>query len=646
MPPEFPAVGQILSGHYLLERVLGEGGMGVVFLASDQDVKGEVFAIKVLKPEIRERPDALDLVREEVRKTRSIAHPNIIGMYSVNVDREVVYILMEYLEGKALNALIDDDFGRGMPFRRAWPLIEDICTGLAHAHDHSVIHSDLKPANIFITTAGKAKLLDFGIARAARGGAGRYDTSALGALTLAYASCEMLEGRGEPDQRDDVYSLGCVIYEMLSGRHPFDCPSALEARHDAVQIEPIHSISNRQNAVLAQTLAFDRAKRTPSVEALLAGLDPGNFQAASASRQSYAIWSGVVVFFLAAVLGLGWYLFVGGSNKAPRTSSQSGGSADTQLDQALSQAQSMVERARVLQIDPDDESLERGTQQLASAQASLAAGQKMDGLRRLGLSAESLSIAISRAKRLARLGSTPQEVAQAIAICEQTGTPCSAGDFADETPRTASLSPFEIDNVEVANRDFAEFVAAKQYVTGAEQDHGLFATKGSVGVFRPGESWNTLRSSMGTGVDSSDYPVRGIDYKSASDYCVWRRKRLPSESEWEFVARGRDHRLFAWGNEPRSLEPGSKKLLPVDEQPVTGLFGARGMGDGLLEWVDSGTSAKRVLRGASWLDTNPVAQRLAMRRLVDPTRAFALLDSGIRCSKSVETWSDQGSEGR
>src|SRR6202042_1189456 len=99
-----------------LEQKLGEGGMGVVYVAHDQEVEGETFAIKVLKPEIRELPEALDLVREEVRKTRSLAHPNIVGVYSVNIDQCDVFILMEYLVGKPLNTLLDEDFGRGMPF--------------------------------------------------------------------------------------------------------------------------------------------------------------------------------------------------------------------------------------------------------------------------------------------------------------------------------------------------------------------------------------------------------------------------------------------------------------------------------------------------------------------------------------------------
>jgi iron(II)-dependent oxidoreductase len=146
------------------------------------------------------------------------------------------------------------------------------------------------------------------------------------------------------------------------------------------------------------------------------------------------------------------------------------------------------------------------------------------------------------------------------------------------------------------------------------------------------------------GIDAAEYPVRGIDFKSASDYCAWRNQRLPTEEEWEFAARGLDHRLFAWGNEPRmALSGTAAKVKPVNEQPITGLFGAAGLGDGLLEWVDGGKPNERLLRGSSWLDTNVADERLARRRLIDPS--FALLDTGFRCAQSAERWPDQGLPG-
>jgi TolB-like protein/predicted Ser/Thr protein kinase len=289
------AVGELLGGRYRIERELGEGGMGVVYLATDEQVPGERFAIKVLKEELQ--PGALTLLREEVRKTRKLSHQNIIDVHSVNVDGQRLYVLMEYLEGKPLNMLLDEEFGRGMPFSHAWPIIEDVGAALSNAHDHNVIHSDLKPANVFLTNSGRTKLLDFGIARVSRGPL-LHARNGPRALTPAYASCEMLEGK-EADRRDDIYSFAFLIYEILCGERPFGELTALEARENASQTPPLQGLSREQNAALAQALAFDREARTGTVETLLAGL-----AAHTAPRARPVALLGAAILVAIAAVGL------------------------------------------------------------------------------------------------------------------------------------------------------------------------------------------------------------------------------------------------------------------------------------------------------------------------------------------------------
>jgi serine/threonine-protein kinase len=288
------AIGQMLSGRYRIERELGEGGMGVVYLVSDQQVVGEIFAVKVLKEALD--PEALQLLREEVRQTRKLSHPNIVDMHSVNVDGKRLYVLMEYLEGKTLNTLMDEEFGRGMSFSHAWPIIEDVGAALGYAHDHNVIHSDLKPANVLLTTSGKTKLLDFGIARVSRGPL-LHKRSGLRALTHAYASYEMLKGE-EADRRDDIYSFACVIYEMLSGDRPFGELNALEARDVGTRVPPLAMLTQGQNAALAQALAFNRAARTASVENLVSGL---RADVAPRAHPTPAVVAGIIAATAAAV---------------------------------------------------------------------------------------------------------------------------------------------------------------------------------------------------------------------------------------------------------------------------------------------------------------------------------------------------------
>jgi serine/threonine protein kinase len=287
------AIGHLLGGRYRIERELGEGGMGVVYLAADEQVPGERFAIKVLKEELR--PEALALLREEVRKTRKLSHPNIVDVHSVNVDGQRLYLLMEYLEGKSLDVLLAEEFGRGMSFSHAWPIIEDVAAALGNAHDHNVIHSDLKPANVFLTTSGRTKLLDFGIARVSRGPLLHARTGPL-VLTPGYASCEMLEGK-EADRRDDIYSFACLTYEMLCGERPFGELTALEAREAGTRVAPLEGLSREQNGALAQALAFDREDRTPSVEVLLGALAAEH----TPHRRPIAVLGIAIVAALAAI---------------------------------------------------------------------------------------------------------------------------------------------------------------------------------------------------------------------------------------------------------------------------------------------------------------------------------------------------------
>jgi non-specific serine/threonine protein kinase len=280
--PDAPDVapGFVLKGRFVLEQEVGRGGMGVVFRARDlrkeeaQD-RDPYVAIKILNDEFRRHPESLKALQREARKAQTLAHPNIATVFDFDRDGAIVYIQMEFLQGRPLDAVVRDS--SGLPYRDAYPLIEGIGRALGHAHGAGIVHSDLKPGNCFVIGNGVVKVFDFGIARAAkisdaqRDELTKFDAGTLGALTPAYASCEMLDGM-EPDPRDDIYALGCVAYELLTGKHPFGKLSATEARAAKLAPPAIKGLAPRQQRALQRSLAFRREDRTPTVAAFLEDL--------------------------------------------------------------------------------------------------------------------------------------------------------------------------------------------------------------------------------------------------------------------------------------------------------------------------------------------------------------------------------------
>jgi formylglycine-generating enzyme required for sulfatase activity len=625
-PTPEPCVGRILGNRYRLEQLLGAGGMGDVYRASDLQVPGEVFAIKVLKPMLRGHRELLGALRDELRRTRPLSHPNIVGAYSINSDADGDYMLMEYLEGETLQSLLDREFGRGFPFPRAWPFIMDICAALAYAHDHNVIHSDLKPSNVFVTTGGKVKLLDFGIARVARGPIRGFDACA--AATESYASCEMLEG-GSPDACDDIYALGCVVYEMLSGKHPFGRRSATTARDLKLQPAPLASLSRRQNAALAKSLCFDRDRRTASVEAFQSQLQP-----ASVPSWPKIALGGLAVIAIAAVILVGRTRFDRAA--APRSA------GSPAHESTLAQDQLLAQQAAALNVDPDDSHLQGGLRALADAKAKIRAGAQGEAQTYLDKAAGSLSDAIRLSPRIATVGNTAAETETALQLCRREtsdSSDCTSAALADESARRVSLRPFALDKAPVTNAEFAQFVGDTGYVTAAERSNGLYAAAERP-VFLPGWSWKTLRDKESPhDFAAGDFPVRGIDYATAKAYCSWSGKRLPSEDEWEFAARGPSRKVFPWGDRAENApDPRTTRLWPAARLPGTGFFGSRGLGGGLWEWTNGATDAKPILRGPSYLVNLAFYQRLATRDHEDPARAR--VDIGLRCAVAAETWPD------
>jgi hypothetical protein len=294
-PERMKAVGDTLNGRFVLEECIGFGGMGTVYKALDlrkleASDRKPYIAIKVLNVQFRGHPQSLIALQREARKAQSLAHPNIVSVYDFDRDGAMVYLTMEYLSGRPLSQVLKAPGFAGMPYAQAMAIVTGMANALAYAHQRGFVHCDFKPGNVFVTDSGVVKVIDFGIARVFQkaeedGDVTVFDPGSLGALTPAYASPEMLEQR-EPDPRDDIYALACITYELLTGRHPFNRLSALQARAAGMRPQRPPGLGRRQWHGLKCGLAFEREARTPTVARFLSQVG------VPAEKSRYAVLAG------------------------------------------------------------------------------------------------------------------------------------------------------------------------------------------------------------------------------------------------------------------------------------------------------------------------------------------------------------------
>ncbi len=256
--------------------------------------------------------ETLANLRREFHCGQVLSHPNIVNVYELDCDADVVFFTMELLDGEPLSNVIERFSPRAMRKTQAWQLIQQLGEGLAHAHERGVVHGDLKPRNIFVTREGELRILDFGSAHGFKPSKSRAEhaeqipTSG----TPAYASCEQLEGR-PADPRDDLYALACICYELLAGAHPFGSRPATLARDYRVSLARPQGITLRQWRALQKGLSWHRAARSISVRAWMHRLtkeDGGEHSVtplqdlAQPNRSESRIPWGIAALFLMAAL--------------------------------------------------------------------------------------------------------------------------------------------------------------------------------------------------------------------------------------------------------------------------------------------------------------------------------------------------------
>lgn len=274
------ATGVVLRDRYVLGMPLGYGGTSVVYRARDLR-RGEVadesadVAIKLLRAEFRDRPRCIARLRREFQQTQSVAHPNVVRFHDLDCDRGNWFIAMELLVGESMGQRLRHAAPAGLAASEALRIAAACGEALAHAHAHGVTHGDVKPDNIFVTAEGEIRMLDFGVAaeslRSPLAGDRTIPDPLRGAMTRAYASPEVLSGQS-PESRDDVFSLACLTYEMLAGRHPYGRRGADEARDAGFAVERLRGISEHRWRALASGLAWRREDR-PAIRELLRDLE-------------------------------------------------------------------------------------------------------------------------------------------------------------------------------------------------------------------------------------------------------------------------------------------------------------------------------------------------------------------------------------
>ena len=269
---------QQLSDRYELGEILGFGGMSEVHLARDRRLHRDV-AVKVLRADLARDPSFYLRFRREAQNAAALNHPAIVAVYDTGEAATprgpLPYIVMEYVDGVTLRDIVHND--GPMPPRRALEVIADACQALNFSHQHGIIHRDVKPANIMISRTGAVKVMDFGIARALADGGNSVTQTAAVIGTAQYLSPEQARGE-QVDARSDVYSLGCVLYEMLTGEPPFVGDTPVSVAYQHVREDPVPPSQRRAgitpelDAVVLKALAKNPDNRYQSAAEMRADL--------------------------------------------------------------------------------------------------------------------------------------------------------------------------------------------------------------------------------------------------------------------------------------------------------------------------------------------------------------------------------------
>jgi formylglycine-generating enzyme required for sulfatase activity/dienelactone hydrolase/tRNA A-37 threonylcarbamoyl transferase component Bud32 len=631
-PP--PPLAAALAGRYRLEREVGSGGMATVYLAEDLKHHRRV-AIKVLKPELAAALGAERFLRE-IEITAALNHPHILPLYdSGRVEQlATLYYVMPYVEGESLRDRLQRE--GALPLEEALRVAREAADALSYAHGHGVIHRDIKPENILLES-GHAVVADFGIARAISVAGGTHLTeTGMTVGTPAYMSPEQSSGERDLDARSDLYSLGCVLYEMVSGEAPHAAQSPRELLASRMLGPPdlaaIRRTSPGLATVLEHTLAPAPADRFPSIAAFAAALDASRPAATPAGARTRPAWvAGAAVLGVVGVV-VAWAALRATARERDR---QLMARAQLLADSGYAtRAFLLAERAGPPHANDSAavarwDKLARGVTFVTNPPGARVSWRPYAGddttWRSLGTTPVK-NVWLPRALvrlRLERAGSAtleghgwtfypddtirlpkPSEVPPGMVWVggDQIGILSSGLEALPELQLPAYL----VDRYEVTNRRFKAFVDAGGYADSSwwppfERDGRRVPWAVARRAFvdrtgRPGPAtWE-----LGDYPDGQDdYPVAGVSWYEAEALARFSGRSLPSIYHWNWAA-------GTWATNwivPQS-NLGGHGLRPVGSAQGLGPWGTYDMAGNVREWCANASGRDRFILGGGWNDAS------------------------------------------
>lgn len=636
-----------LDGRYVIDTLLGQGGMGAVYKVVDTRISGRVCAIKemsVLSLPAHEQAQAVQGFRQEAQFLAKLKHPNLPQVHDYFSESSTGrhYLVMDYVAGATLEEKLQQN---GRPFSedqvRTWAI--QLCDVLTYLHRQTppVIFRDLKPDNIMVDKQGQLKLIDFGIARFFKPAQSK-DTQAIG--TPGYASPEQ-HGKGQTDARSDVYGLGVTLWRLLTmhdpANNPFHLPSVRSYNS---------AVSTDLEVVIQRTMQLRPEDRFQTTQELRTALQDHQSPPPSPPRPNYLLWVGLVGIFMALFAG-GLYVF---SNRVTPTPIPTSPPQTIIVVTEIMLTAVPTEDADAVEPSPvpptftaipvvDNPEVILPSTPLPPTTTPIPSPTPTAELSASTVGSDGVDMILIPAGEFI-MGSTSEDVDTAVSICRQSGNTCPRSYFTNEMPqRIVYLSNFYIDATEITNDQYRACVDAD--ACPAPSDSGAPDAR-----FQVNNYYNSSRY--------RDYPVVRIRWEDARTYCQWVGERLPTEAEWEKAARGTDGRLFPWGNgfdngKANTQDGGSDTLKSVGSYPDgRSPYGVYDMAGNVWEYVADwysdtyyhdaqnddplgpSSGADHVLRGGSYSDFKEYAR--VTNRGTPHSGSIRSGFRGFRCVRPVE----------